>query len=196
MQDKQKNFNCSSLTITNFAMAMAQTYFNYIVIWRRVLYLTTQILLSSIPIADRVLFSVDYPFEDHVQGFRVVRYSRDCRGRSCENWSHQRDRVVWSRLNEQFCQFVHLRVLEPPSCSGVMCLANTIRVQGEHTMLRTMFAMTVAGLLFAAVSGTSQAAPIAPLPSGVTKDSGGLTQVYYRHRHCFVGRYGHVHCGY
>ena len=37
-------------------------------------------------------------------------------------------------------------------------------------MLRTMFAMTVAGLLFAAVSGTSQAAPIAPLPSGVTKD--------------------------
>lgn len=37
-------------------------------------------------------------------------------------------------------------------------------------MLRTMFAMTVAGLLFAAVSGTSQAAPIAPLPSGVTQD--------------------------
>jgi hypothetical protein len=63
-------------------------------------------------------------------------------------------------------------------------------------MLRTMFAMTVAGLLFAAVSGTSQAAPIAPLPSGVTKDSGGLTQVYYRHRHCWVGRYGHMHCGY
>jgi hypothetical protein len=57
-----------------------------------------------------------------------------------------------------------------------------------------MFAMTVAGLLFAAVSGTSQAAPIAPLPSGVTKDSGGLTQVYYR-RHCWVGRYGHMHCG-
>ena len=63
-------------------------------------------------------------------------------------------------------------------------------------MLRTMFAMTVAGLLFAAVSGTSQAAPIAPLRSGVTKDSGGLTQVYYHHRHCWVGRYGHTHCGY
>ncbi len=63
-------------------------------------------------------------------------------------------------------------------------------------MLRTMFAMTVAGLLFAAVSGTSQAAPIAPLPSGVTKDGSGLTQVYYyRHRHCWVGRYGHLHCG-
>ena len=27
-------------------------------------------------------------------------------------------------------------------------------------------------------------------------DSGGLTQVYwYRHRHCWVGRYGHMHCG-
>jgi hypothetical protein len=63
-------------------------------------------------------------------------------------------------------------------------------------MLRTMFAMAVAGLLFAAVSGTSQAAPIAPLPSGVTKDSGGLTQVYYHRRHCWVGRYGHMHCGY
>jgi hypothetical protein len=63
-------------------------------------------------------------------------------------------------------------------------------------MLRTMFAMTVAGLLFAAVSGTSQAAPIAPLPSGVTKDGSGLTQVYYyHHRHCWVGRYGHMHCG-
>lgn len=65
-------------------------------------------------------------------------------------------------------------------------------------MLRTMFAMAVAGLLFAAVSGTSQAAPIAPLPSSVTKDSGGLTQVWYyhrHHRHCWVGRYGHWHCG-
>jgi len=64
-----------------------------------------------------------------------------------------------------------------------------------------MFAMTVAGLLFAAVSGTSQAAPIAPLPSSVTKDSGGLTQVWYyrhhhhHHHHCWVGRYGHRHCG-
>jgi hypothetical protein len=67
-------------------------------------------------------------------------------------------------------------------------------------MLRTMFALAVAGLLFAAVSGTSQAAPIAPLPSSVTKDSGGLTQVWYyrhhhHHHHCWVGRYGHRHCG-
>jgi len=61
-------------------------------------------------------------------------------------------------------------------------------------MLRTMFAMTVAGLLFVTVSGTSQAAPIAPLPSSVTTDSGGLTQVWYHHRHCWIGRWGHRHC--
>jgi hypothetical protein len=50
-------------------------------------------------------------------------------------------------------------------------------------MLRTVFAMTVATLAFAAVSGTSQAAPIAPLPAGVTSgDVGSVTPVYYYHR--------------
>jgi hypothetical protein len=64
-------------------------------------------------------------------------------------------------------------------------------------MLRTMFALAVAGSIFAAVSGTAQAAPIAPLPSSVTQDSGGLTQVWWHHhRHCWVGHYGHWHCGY
>jgi len=65
-------------------------------------------------------------------------------------------------------------------------------------MLRTMFAMTVAGLLFAAVSGTSQAAPIAPLPLSVTNDNdngnGNLTQVWWHHHHCWIGRWGHRHC--
>jgi hypothetical protein len=68
-------------------------------------------------------------------------------------------------------------------------------------MTRTMFAMAVAGLIFAAVSGTSQAAPIAPLPAGVTNDNGGLTQVYWRrpwhpgwHRRCWQGRWGRVYC--
>jgi hypothetical protein len=62
-------------------------------------------------------------------------------------------------------------------------------------MTRTIFAMTAAALLFAAVSGTSQAAPIAPLPAGVANDHAGLTQVYWHHRHCWVGRWGHWHCG-
>ncbi|MGA9559918.1 MAG: hypothetical protein WBR32_02640 [Pseudolabrys sp.] len=37
-------------------------------------------------------------------------------------------------------------------------------------MLRTVLAIAVAGLIFAAVSGTAQAAPGAPLPAGVTAD--------------------------
>ena len=58
-------------------------------------------------------------------------------------------------------------------------------------MIRTVFAIAVAALTFACVSGASQAAPIAPLPSGVTSDHGNLTQVRYRHRHCWRGRWGH-----
>jgi hypothetical protein len=72
-------------------------------------------------------------------------------------------------------------------------------------MTRTIFAMAVAGVLFAAVSGTSQAAPMAPLPASVANDGGGLTQVYWHrggywrggprwHRRCWVGRWGRVHC--
>ncbi len=43
-------------------------------------------------------------------------------------------------------------------------------------MIRTVFAMAVAALVLAAVSGTSQAAPIAPLPAGVAAtDHGAVT---------------------
>lgn len=65
-------------------------------------------------------------------------------------------------------------------------------------MTRTIFAMAVAGLVFAAVTGSSQAAPVAPLPSGVTATDGTVTQVrwWHRgwHRHCWRGRYGRLHC--
>ncbi len=62
-------------------------------------------------------------------------------------------------------------------------------------MIRTVFAMAVAALVFAAVSGTSQAAPMAPLPAGVAAaDHGAVTHVWYHHRHCWRGRWGHVHC--
>jgi len=58
-----------------------------------------------------------------------------------------------------------------------------------------MFAMAVAALVFAAVSGTSQAAPMAPLPAGVTAaDHGYVTHVHWHYRHCWRGRWGHVHC--
>ena len=63
-------------------------------------------------------------------------------------------------------------------------------------MIRTVFAMAVAALVFVAVSGTSQAAPIAPLSTGISSDHGNLTQVrYWHHRHCWRGRWGRVHCG-
>lgn len=71
-------------------------------------------------------------------------------------------------------------------------------------MIRTVFAMAVATVLLAAVSGTSQAAPIAPLPANVAAaDHGAVTHVwwyrrhyyYHRHyRHCWRGRYGRLHC--
>jgi hypothetical protein len=48
-------------------------------------------------------------------------------------------------------------------------------------MIRTVFAMAVAALVLAAVSGTSQAAPIAPLPAGAASGQGNFTQVYWHH---------------
>lgn len=72
-------------------------------------------------------------------------------------------------------------------------------------MTRTVFAMAVAALLTLAVSGTSQAAPIAPLSGAVTADQSNVTPVYYHphwyhhrwyrhHRHCWRGYYGRLHC--
>jgi len=63
-------------------------------------------------------------------------------------------------------------------------------------MIRTVFAMAVATLVVAAVSGTSQAAPIAPLSAGVVADTPGITPVYYHHRyyhHRYHHRYYHRH---
>ena len=75
-------------------------------------------------------------------------------------------------------------------------------------MKRIAFAIAVATLSVAAVSGTSQAAPIAPLSSGITAtDNGNVTQVrwgYHRgwgrpgfrrgwRRHCWW-RHGRRHC--
>jgi len=63
-------------------------------------------------------------------------------------------------------------------------------------MLRTVFAMAVVAMCFAAVPGTSQASPIAPLPPGVTAtDHGNVTHVWWHHhRHCWRGRWGRLHC--
>jgi hypothetical protein len=62
-------------------------------------------------------------------------------------------------------------------------------------MKRTVFAFAVAALALAAMP-VSQAAPIAPLGSGVTTSGSNVTQVWWHHhRHCWRGRY-HWHCRY
>lgn len=63
-------------------------------------------------------------------------------------------------------------------------------------MIRTVFAIALAAIAFAAVSDASQAAPIAPLPAGVAADAGhgNVTYYHHHHRHCWHGRWGHLHC--
>jgi hypothetical protein len=58
-----------------------------------------------------------------------------------------------------------------------------VRALRRTTMIRTVFAMAAAALVFAAVSGTSQAAPMAPLTGVTAGDTGHVTQVRYWHRH-------------
>jgi D-alanyl-lipoteichoic acid acyltransferase DltB (MBOAT superfamily) len=53
----------------------------------------------------------------------------------------------------------------------------------ESQMIRTVFAMAVAALLFTALSGTSQAAPIAPMSGITSPDNGQVTKVYWRRWH-------------
>ena len=53
-------------------------------------------------------------------------------------------------------------------------------------MKRTAFAIAVAALALAAVPGTAQAAPIAPLPAGLTASHDHLIQV----QHWFWRRHG------
>src|SRR5205085_11986657 len=93
-------------------------------------------------------------------------------------------------------------VVEPPSSLGVMRWHRFAPMETTRRMkmTRTVFAMAVAAFLLAVGGGTSQAAPIAPLASVGTSDNSLVTPVwwyrhhYYRHRHCWRGRYGHVHC--
>ncbi|MGH6674211.1 MAG: hypothetical protein ACRECE_08105 [Xanthobacteraceae bacterium] len=76
-------------------------------------------------------------------------------------------------------------------------------------MKKTIVAAAVAAMTLAAVS-VSQAAPISPLPAGVSAHQSNLTQVQYwrwhrrhwgpgpyrhhLHRRCWWGPYHHWHC--
>jgi hypothetical protein len=59
-------------------------------------------------------------------------------------------------------------------------------------MLRTVFAMSVAGLLFATIPG-AQAAPLLPLSAGVAAHLSDVTEVHWRGR-CWRDRWGRMHC--
>lgn len=64
-------------------------------------------------------------------------------------------------------------------------------------MRKTVFALAAATLLSAAFFATAQAAPIAPPTGANDVAKGQVTQVWYHyhHRHCWRGRWGHLHCG-
>jgi len=59
-------------------------------------------------------------------------------------------------------------------------------------MLRTAFAIAAAGLIFVVVSETAQAAPVAPIPAGVTANLSDLTDVAWRR--CWRDSRGRLHC--
>jgi hypothetical protein len=61
-------------------------------------------------------------------------------------------------------------------------------------MFQTIFALAVAGLILAAVPGTSQAAPVAPLTTEVTvQHHSNMTEVHWIRR-CWRSHLGVVHC--
>ena len=61
-------------------------------------------------------------------------------------------------------------------------------------MLRILFAVGVAGLVFAGGSGTTQAAPILPLPAAATAALDNMTDVQWGRR-CWRDRWGRLRCG-
>jgi hypothetical protein len=61
-------------------------------------------------------------------------------------------------------------------------------------MLRILFAVGIAGLVFAGGSGTTQAAPILPLPAAATADiDNNMTDVQWGRR-CWRDRWGRLRC--
>jgi hypothetical protein len=60
-------------------------------------------------------------------------------------------------------------------------------------MLRILFAIGIAGLVFAGGSGTTQAAPILPLPAAATAGIDNMTDVQWGRR-CWRDRWGNLRC--
>ena len=64
---------------------------------------------------------------------------------------------------------------------------------GWTPMLRILFAVGIAGLVFAGGSGTTQAAPIHPLPAAATAGIDNMTDVQWGRR-CWRDRWGRLRC--
>jgi hypothetical protein len=60
-------------------------------------------------------------------------------------------------------------------------------------MLRLLFAIGIAGLVFAGSSGTTQAAPILPLSAAATASGDNVTDVQWGRR-CWRDRWGRLRC--
>ena len=65
---------------------------------------------------------------------------------------------------------------------------------GWTQMLRILFAVGIAGLVFAGGSGTIQAAPILPLSAAATAAIDNMTDVQWGRR-CWRDRWGRLRCG-
>ncbi len=65
--------------------------------------------------------------------------------------------------------------------------------QGGKKMKRMVFAFALAAITFVAAYGTSNAAPIAPLPEGVATSSGNIVKAYYWHHHYYHHRHWYHH---
>src|SRR5262249_60861740 len=64
---------------------------------------------------------------------------------------------------------------------------------GRTAMLRILFAVGIASLVFAGGSGTTQAAPILPLPAAATAGIDNMTDVQWGRR-CWRDRWGRLRC--
>ena len=121
--------------------------------------------------ADRVLFAVDYPFEDHAQAaewFDAAEIAEHDRIKIGRDNAKALFALAVTRLSD--CLFILRRIRGRGTAIMLRCYGNRAGSRPRRTtMIRTMFAMAVAALVLAAVSGTSQAAPIAPLPAGVRR---------------------------
>ena len=81
-----------------------------------------------------------------------------------------------------------------PSCERLDDERNNQGKIGGTQMLRVLVAFGIATLSFTGGSGTTQAAPILPLPAAATAGIDNMTDVQWARR-CWRDRWGRLRCG-